>query len=226
MMAAVNAKPPWSFPLQELMIGSMRTPVGGLVARPWFDQVALRVLAKWFFPLSRLWAAARAANGSVERYCAEAPMEPAPWLRSMLEPRLARFETARSGVIDTEAVWEEAFWGQTPRSAQALAEIEQARLLRRNGYNTLRRMFIPVKLRGAVTPIQWNTPTPDEVEAIYGPLADDPAAAFSAPDIMPEIVKSRVIETDTPQGLLAAVRLAGGAHERSCDRAGLRTQGR
>ena len=196
MMVTVNAKTPWSFPLQELMIGSMRTPFGGLVARPWFDQVALRVLARWFFPLSRLWAAARAANGSVERYCAEAPMKPAPWLRSMLEPRLARFETARSGVVDMEALWEDAFWGSDPHSAQALLEIEQARLLRRNGYNTLRRMFIPVKLRGAVTPIQWDTPTPGEVEAIYGSLADDPASAFPVPDVMPEIAKSRVIETE------------------------------
>ena len=197
MMDASNAKTSWSFPLQEMMVGSLRTPVGGLIARPWFDQVALQVLAKWFFPLSRLWAAARAADGSIERYCAEAPMEPAPWLRSMLEPRLKRFETARNGVVDMEDLWEEAFWGRDTPSDETLKEIEHARLFRRNGYNALRRIFIPLKLRGAVTPIQWNTPTPSEVEAIYGRFADDPEAAFRPPEIMPEIVKSRVIETES-----------------------------
>ncbi|MGI9415939.1 MAG: alpha/beta hydrolase [Hyphomicrobiales bacterium] len=197
MMDASNAKTSWSFPLQEMMVGSLRTPVGGLIARPWFDQVALQVLARWFFPLSRLWAAARAADGSIERYCAEAPMEPAPWLRSMLEPRLKRFETARNGVVDMEDLWEEAFWGRDTPSDETLKEIEHARLFRRNGYNALRRIFIPLKLRGAVTPIQWNTPTPSEVEAIYGRFADDPEAAFRPPEIMPEIVKSRVIETET-----------------------------
>jgi len=183
--------------VQELMVGSLRTPFGGLVARPWFDQVALRFLAKWFFPLSRLWAAARAADGSVERYFAEAPMEPGSRLRSLLEPRLRRFEIARHDVVDREAVWEDAFWGQNVLSAEALLEIEKERLYHRNSYNTLRRMFIPVRLGGLVTPVQWDTPTPAQVEALYGPLADNPEAAFRPPDPMPEIVTSRVIEHDT-----------------------------
>ena len=54
--------------VQELLVAALRTPLGNLVARPWFDHVALNTVAYWFFPLSRLWASARAAEGSVERF--------------------------------------------------------------------------------------------------------------------------------------------------------------
>lgn len=195
-MTGSQKEKPWSLPLQELMIGSLRTPFGGLIARPWFDRMALKALDRWFFPLSRLWAAARAANGSVERYFDEAPLEPASGLRSMLEPRLKRFETIRHQVVDTEAVWEDAFWGADVHSAGALAEIEHARLYHRNGYNTLRRMFVPVRLRRQVTPIHWDTPTPEDVETLYGDLAANPAEAFRPPDPMPRVDQSRVIEQD------------------------------
>ncbi len=40
----------------------MRSPLGGLIARPWFDRVTLRFLSKRYFPLSRLWAAAGIAE--------------------------------------------------------------------------------------------------------------------------------------------------------------------
>ena len=52
----------------------MRSPLGGLIARPWFDHVTLRFLSKWYFPLSRLWAAAGIAAGSVERFAEAAPL--------------------------------------------------------------------------------------------------------------------------------------------------------
>ena len=37
-----------------------------MLLRPWFDAAALRLLTQWYFPLSRGWAAALAAGGSVE----------------------------------------------------------------------------------------------------------------------------------------------------------------
>ncbi len=196
-MAGRNPKSPRSIPLQEMMVGSLRTPLGGLIARPWFDQVALRLLARWFFPLSRLWAAARAAEGSVDRYFAETPMEPQSRLRPLVETRLRRFETVRHEVVDMEARWEAAFWGEVSPGADALTEIEHDRLFQRNGYNTLRRLFVPLRLKGNVTPVHWDTPTPDEVDGIYGAFARDPAAAFEAPDPMPAVVRSRSIETES-----------------------------
>ena len=48
------------------------------VARPWFDRFASWLLARYFFPLSRLWAAARAAEGSPERFYEAVPLAPDP----------------------------------------------------------------------------------------------------------------------------------------------------
>lgn len=193
-MVPDKTKRTWSIPLQEAMIGSLRTPFGGLFARPWFDKVALRMLARWFFPLSRLWAAARAAEGSVDRYFTEALIEPKGGSRPFVERQLRRFEAVRHRVVDMEARWEVAFWGADVPPSSALAGIEHDRLFQRNGYNALRRLFVPLRLRGAVTPVCWDTPSPEDVAAIYGALVGDPARAFEAPDPMPQIVRSRALD--------------------------------
>ena len=39
-----------------------RSPLGALLAKPWVDQAGLFGLKRWYFPLSRLWAAANAAG--------------------------------------------------------------------------------------------------------------------------------------------------------------------
>ncbi|MCH8315274.1 MAG: hypothetical protein IIA64_04810 [Planctomycetes bacterium] len=44
----------------------MRSPAGAIVARPWFDPVALHVITRRYLPLSRAWAAA-AGSGPKER---------------------------------------------------------------------------------------------------------------------------------------------------------------
>ena len=45
----------------------IQSPVGALIARPWFDLFVLGFFTHRFFPLSRLWAAARAALGGAAR---------------------------------------------------------------------------------------------------------------------------------------------------------------
>jgi hypothetical protein len=46
----------------------LASPLGALVARPWFDRAALWGLARWYFPLSHALAAATAADGSIEQW--------------------------------------------------------------------------------------------------------------------------------------------------------------
>ncbi|NHX27370.1 hypothetical protein HA397_25760, partial [Escherichia coli] len=52
----------------------MASPVGEALARSWLDWVILQSLKRLFFPFSRLWGAARAANGEVETFAAAAPL--------------------------------------------------------------------------------------------------------------------------------------------------------
>lgn len=194
----MSEQSPWRAPLQEFLVDCLRTPLGGLVARPWFDRVALKVIADWFFPLSRLWAAARAAEGSVDRYFIEAQIEPSRRLARQLESRLGRFEAVRNTVVATEQVWEDAFFGGGRPTPASLARIEETRLSDRDSYNNLRRIFAPLALGGRVPPILWDIPGPGKVEEIYGELVTDPARAFAAPETMPRIETSRPV--DTPRG--------------------------
>ena len=169
------------------MIACLRSPLGGLVARPWFDRAALAFLSGWFFPLSRLWAAARAAEGSVERCLAEAPMPSAPRLERRLAARLARFERARAAALASERAWEDAFFGPAAPASDALAAAERTRLFDRHAYNALRRLFAPFAAHGRARPFRWRIPDPADVEALYGGFLAEPARAFAPPAPMPSV---------------------------------------
>jgi len=173
--------------MPEFMIACLRSPLGGLFAQPWFDRAALAFLSGWFFPLSRLWAAARAAEGSVERYLAEVGISPSPRMERALESRLARFERVRAQALQSERAWEDAFFGPAAPSPAALGEAERARLLDRHAYNVLRRSFAPFAAWGRAAPFRWRIPEPAEVEALYGGLLAEPARAFAVPDPMPSV---------------------------------------
>ena len=172
------------------MIACLRSPAGSLFARPWFDGAALLLLSGWFFPLSRLWAAARAAEGSVERYCAEVGISPSLRSGRALERRLGRFERVRAQVAESERAWEDAFFGPAVPSPAALLEAERARLSNRHAYNVLRRSFAPFAAWGRAAPFRWRIPEPAEVEALYGGFLAEPARAFALPDPMPAVEAS------------------------------------
>ncbi len=169
------------------MIACLRSPLGALIARPWFDRAALAAVSGWFFPLSRLWAAARAAEGSVERYFAEVPMPRTPRAERALQRRLDRFECVRARTVESERAWEDAFFGPAAGAPEALREAERRRLLQRHAYNTQRRAFAPFAAYGRARPFRWQIPGPAEVEAVYGGLLAEPARAFAPPDPMPPV---------------------------------------
>ena len=169
----------------------LRSPLGAVVARPWFDRFATWLLARWFFPLSRLWAAARSAEGSVERFYEAVPLAPIPAKRSRLMKALAKFETARASVNALEAEWRRVFFGDEEVGGDYLVAVESARRDRRTAYNATRRHFLFLARRKGVPPIHFDVPTPEAVEAIHGPYVADPKAAFTPPDPMPPVAVSR-----------------------------------
>lgn len=168
----------------------LRTPVGALVARPWFDRVALRVLERWVFPLSRLWAAAREAEGAADRFYTAVPLEPRPGEAAKLKRALTRFEAARAAADVAEVAWQEALFGPAPVSCDALVAAERARRDARHRYNATRRYFRFLRRR-KIPLVRRAVPAPAECAALYGPLCADPMAPFGAPDPMPPIEESR-----------------------------------
>lgn len=177
----------------EMITGLLRSPVGALFARPWFDKAALGVLSRWFFPLSRLWGTARLANGSVETYCEALELDASAGLRGRIEQRLIKFEQIRHDVAGYEKRWNEAFFGADDVPLDIRGQIEHDRLHARHDYNSFRRNFVPLGIADIIQPINWDIPSPATANDVYGSKNVNPAEAFAAPRQMPEIEQSKPV---------------------------------
>ena len=163
------------------------SPMGAIVARPWFDRFTIRFFERWFFPSSRLWAAARAANGSVDEFFEQVPIHPLPRLSGRIASLLQRFEQVRGKVLVAEADWENAFFGQQEVSPLLCAEAEQKRLNRRAEYNELRRRFTFLTRHAKIPPVRWELSSPMELAADYAKVIRSEQSPFAVPDEMPAV---------------------------------------
>ena len=102
----------------------IHSPVGDLIARPWVDPVGLAALKRWYFPLSRLWAAANVADGSTDAFRAViggAVPDYRRWSTRYLETILKRHDANRQRAITARGLWEQAAFGE---AAITLARVE------------------------------------------------------------------------------------------------------
>ena len=171
----------------------IRGPLGAIIARPWFHGLASWFLLRWYFPLSRLWAAASLAEGSVERFAEAIPLPGIGDRRHRrIECILEKTEAARREAAEARAAWEDAFFGAEALPPAALAAIERRRraashayMMGRFGFRFLRRRAVP--------PARWEIPTSEAVEAAYGAYLKHPERAYAAPDPMPQVEASWAI---------------------------------
>ena len=166
----------------------MRSPLGGLIARPWFDRVTLRFLSKRYFPLSRLWAAAGIADGSVERFAEAAPLAGlTPALRERLRQPLADVARYRAVVLEADRRWQDSAFGG---ASEDLAAADGTRRERAHQYMASRAKFGFLLGRCQVPAVRYDILDPAAMAARHGALLDDPSAAYAVPD-MPAIDESR-----------------------------------
>ena len=168
------------------------SPMGAMIARPWFDRFTIRFFERWFFPSSRLWAAARAANGSVEVFYEQIPAKPVPRVAGRIALLLERFEQERSRVLTAESLWEETFFGDRDVPVAERIECEAQRLNRRADYNGLRRRFTFLTRFAEIPSVRWEISSPMELAADYARVVRGVAHPFAAPESMPEVVVSRI----------------------------------
>lgn len=169
------------------------SPAGSLIARPWLDASVLYLLKNWFFPLSRLWAAARAAEGDVDRFIEHVPLEkPSKSQRRAIASALQQFERARLKAFSMEQLWRYYFFGDEPVAEERLPIIEEMRLDFRTGYNMTRKKF--TRLRRLVkTSVCMDPPTPGDVAELFGDNGEKLPAYFELPGELPEVEVSRSI---------------------------------
>jgi pimeloyl-ACP methyl ester carboxylesterase len=170
----------------------MTSPLGNQIAKPWLDELILLFLKHGYFPLSRLWAAARAADGDVERFIEAVPLHaPNKTQRKRIRKALAGFERARLRAFSVEQLWRHYFFGEATVSQERLLIVEDMRLELRSAYNATRRLFLPLHPL-LKTSVAMNPPTPEQLAVALGD-GDKIDELFTAPDSFPEVEVSRSI---------------------------------
>jgi len=173
----------------------LASPAGRIIARPWLDAVALYLLKHWYFPLSRLWAAARAADGDVDKFIEQVPLEePNESQRKVIAGALRRFEHARLKAFSTEQLWHSYFFGQESVAEERLPIIEEMRLDFRSAYNMSRKKFAPLR-RLVKMSVSMNPPTPEDVARQFGESGEKLQGYFDLPGQLPDVEISRTIPT-------------------------------
>lgn len=188
----------WSAPAPAggsvLLEGAARWAAGRLLARPWFDDAALFALKRYFFPVSRLWAAAELAGGDPERFWAGVPMPARLDRRDRVRRVLARFEERRAAALAIEAEWSRVFFGVGSEPIPYRGAVEAARARLRHDYSSMRSHLR--FLSGAHVPrVRMAVAMPDEAEAIYGVADRDLGPFVALPEAMPEVEVSRPYRT-------------------------------
>ena len=168
--------PDASRPRRRVAAGSLerfvRSAAGGLLLRPWFDEAALRVLTQWYFPLSRGWAAALAAHGSVAAFLEALPC--GRFSRRLLPGILARAQGREAVLQAADAHWDEAFFGD----GTATVEAEARRLRAAAALTNVRSSLLPLHMTTPLPPVAWDVEPEVAVAKRHGRRLAHPERAF------------------------------------------------
>ena len=135
----------------------LRSPLGALLARPWVDQAGLFGLQRWYFPLSRLWAAANASGGDTVRFREEigAPLGGA-WPQAYLRHLLARNAGRRKAAESARRAWEEALFDAGPADRACLNVLDRRRRVAAKPPLYTRVSFYPLLFPQRPPPARWQ----------------------------------------------------------------------
>lgn len=168
----------------------LKNRFGDWVARPWLDRAAFGSLS-WYFPLSRLWAAANAAEGDADRFAAQVPLDdgamPEGWL---LDQALQGVRSARRRYQRVEQEWEDVCFAQSRKAPGRIVEIELERRTAGRIWMASRSLLAPMLPRRRIPPVRWDIPAPETLLAEMAPAIADPAAFYAPPDTLPEVACS------------------------------------
>lgn len=170
----------------------LTSPLSRLILHPTYDRLAVAALARFYFPVSRLWAMALDDGG-------EAILARVPRLarhRQRLERAIAQTQVRARVQADSFARWEDALFGGNGVKPETLARIELARAGACQSLMTARGAFLPLVRAARLTPFGWDIRPHDAVEARHGARLADAALAFRMPDRLPKVELSQPVPGD------------------------------
>ncbi|MDW3204404.1 MAG: hypothetical protein R8L07_02590 [Alphaproteobacteria bacterium] len=164
--------------------------VGPYLWRPWYDRVATPAVAKVFFPLSRAWAAALAAEGDPDRFLVE--LDDGPPRRTVGAGLLGLIQSAALAHETARAAWENAFFGH---GRGDLAYRERARLRAARKLMALRAAFLPGHLERAFASVRFGIEDEASVASRHAARLDSPDG-LAMPDLDLPVRESRRVMLD------------------------------
>lgn len=155
------------------------SPLGALLAKPWVDRAGLFGLRRWYFPLSRLWAAANMAGEDAARFRDEIGVAlPAFWSGARLQTMLGRNARASHDSEVARATWEAVVFDQTATSDPG--ELDGRRRRAATRHLATRGWFYPLLFPRRPPLARWRVDDPERLKREFGPIVANPAALYSA----------------------------------------------
>ncbi len=176
----------------DLLSGAL----GALLLRPWYDRLSVSLLGSWYFPVSRVWAAALEACGSAERFAQAAPtIDGSTYLARRAVGEIDRLRRRHERA---QARWEDALFGAPAREQRFLARAEGLRQGAAHALMLGRLNCVPLHAVKRGPAVRFDVADEAVVEARHGARLAHPDGAF-APLPPPEIERSRAFETRSGQ---------------------------
>jgi hypothetical protein len=140
-------------------------PVGALVMRPWYDRLAVKLVAGWYLSLSRAWAAALESGGDAGRFVAALGLErlPGGFCGWRLAHALAETTLRAKVHAGADAHWRDLFFAAQAPDAAALVAAETTRRRSADRLMSARRYFTCIRRQTAA--LKWDLPRPEEMPA-------------------------------------------------------------
>jgi hypothetical protein len=151
-----------------------------LLARPWIDRAGLIGLGRWYFPLSRLWAAANVSGDDVLRFREEvgggwSTALPDRYLRSLL----ARHTRLRQAAETARSIWEEALFCDLTATEHHRLDQDRRRAATRHLGSRL--SFYPLLFPRRPPPARWQIARPADVQGEFGQAVAKPDLLYGLP---------------------------------------------
>lgn len=177
------------------MNGLFRSPFGALFARPWVDGAGLAGLKRWYFPVSRLWAAANAAGTDSARFILEigAPLSRL-WSADRLVRALDRTARARDAALVARARWEEGLFAGA--GVGDPAALEHRRRLSATRHLAARALFSAQVLIDRPPLAHWQIPSPRAMRDELDAAGRDPCGLYVGPFDIATVEQSAMFDVD------------------------------
>lgn len=164
----------------------LRSPLGDLIARPWLDRLAARLLRRRYLPLFRQWAAANLSGVDENAFIDSVGAGRIVFGKAEIRQILSDVTMARRRRAIAEARWEDCFFGRGAAAPGLMATIENERLLAAHAHNMTFRRFTRLRYRRAVPAVDWDIRRPEEALAeLGGEVALDSAHTYPMPGDVP-----------------------------------------